>query len=399
MEIVSGSITSPSGFKSSGIHCGIKRKRPDLGLLYSEVPAKVAALFTTNKLPGAHISIDKEHLKKGNIQAILVNSGNANCYTGRQGLKDTRYLIEVVANKLGIDKDRVLMASTGIIGKPLPVDLIKKNIGKLVKRLNKKDKKDFAQSILTTDKVIKQKVARFSLGKKRIVVAACIKGAGMIHPHMATTLCFVTTDAFIHKKALKYALKEAVDKTLNLISVEGEMSPNDTVIALANGLAKNKPITVDSKGYFKFIKALTSVLSILSKMLIKDAEGASKLIRVNIEGAESYKDAKRLAFSIANSNLVKTACYGEDPNWGRVVSCIGSSGIRLSPKKLEVSFDNITVFKGLEPKRHNKAKLQKIFKKKEIDITVRLHMGKYQVSVLTSDLTPEYIRINAHYRT
>jgi glutamate N-acetyltransferase/amino-acid N-acetyltransferase len=219
----------------------------------------------------------------------------------------------------------------------------------------------------------------------------------MIHPEMATTLSFITTDANITKRALKKALKASINNTLNLISVEGDMSPNDSAFILANGQAQNKTIDIKSKSFIQFSKALTLILFRLSELLVKDAEGASKLIRVKVKKAISYKQARRIAFDVANSNLVKTACYGEDPNWGRVVSCVGSSGIKLEPKKIEVSFDDMTVFKNLEPQDYDKSKLRRTFKKKHIDICINLNQGKEELTVLTSDLTPDYVRLNAHY--
>ena len=398
MKIISGSITSPLGFKAAGIHCGIKRRKLDLGLLYSQVPAVAAGVFTTNKLYAPHIDIDKEHLKKDRIQAVLVNSGNANCYNGKRGLMDAMSLIKETSKHLKLDEKSILISSTGLIGKPLPLKKIKKKIGELIKNL-KRDKSEFAQSILTTDKKAKQITVKIKIENKNVLISGCIKGAGMIHPNMATTLCFITTDANIRKRALKKALKLSVDKTLNLISVEGEMSPNDTVIVLANGLAKNKAIDLKCKSYLKFSEALTLILFKLSEMLIENAEGSTKVIRVSVQGAKTYQEAKKLAFSIANSNLIKIAAYGEDPNWGRVVSCVGSSGVNLDPEKVEISFEGVTVFRNLEPEIYNKKRLKNIFKKKKIDIVINLHIGKEGILVLTSDLTPEYIHINANYRT
>lgn len=399
MEIISGTVTSPLGFKASGLHCGIKRKRPDLGLLYSEVPAKAAGVFTTSKLHAPHVDIDREHLKKGEVQSILVNSGNANCYNGKKGRADALSLIKSVSEDLKVNKQTVLCASTGLIGVPLPVASMKKKIKELTRNLSKDNGREFAQSILTTDRKIKQTTVKVKFKNKEVLISGCVKGSGMIHPNMATTLCFITTDANITKRALSKALRLGIDSTLNLVSVDGEMSPNDTAIVLANGLAGNKTINIKSKSFLKFLKALTLVLFRLSEMLIEDAEGSTKVITVTIKGARKYKDAKQIAFSIANSKLVKTACYGEDPNWGRVISSVGSSGAKFNTNKVEVSFNGITVYKNSEPKKYDKRKLRNIFKKKKIGINVNLHQGKEEVTVLTSDLTPEYININANYRT
>jgi glutamate N-acetyltransferase / amino-acid N-acetyltransferase len=397
MKLIQGSITRPEGFKAAGVNCGIRRKKLDLGLLYSQTPAIAAGVFTKNRLYAPHIDIDKEHIKKGKVQAILVNSGNANCYNGKKGLGDAKSLIKEMSRVLGLPEESVLINSTGLIGRPLPVKSMKKKMGQLVHGL-KKDKKEFAQAILTTDRKEKQAAASFKIGKREIIISACIKGAGMIHPNMATTLCFITTDAKIEKKALKKALRSAVDKTLNLISVEGETSPNDSCIILANGLAQNKTIEAGSKAYLKFLKALILVLDKLSKMLVEGAEGATKTIKIKVKGASNYSQAKKLAFSIANSNLLKATCYGENPNWGRVVSRVGSSEVNFKPEKLEVALGGITVFKNLEPQKYDRKKLVNAFRKKKIDVTVNLYAGKEEISVLTCDLTPEYIEINARYR-
>lgn len=399
MKILSNGITRARGFKSAGIHCGIKKKRLDLGLFFSEYPAKAAALFTTNKLRAPHIEIDKKHIKNGNIQAILVNSGNANCYNGEKGFRDAGVLIKDLSKTLKLSEESILFASTGVIGKLLPVALVKKKLPALVKKLGIDTHSDFAHSILTTDKKTKELFVKVKLDGKEVVIAGCAKGSGMIHPHMATTLCFIATDAEITKRALKKALKISVDNSLNLISIDGDMSPNDSVVILANGQAKNKTIDIDSNNFTKFLKALNSLLSKLSEMLVEDAEGSTKVVEIKIKNAKTLKDARKLAFSIANSNLVKTAFYGEDANWGRVVSCVGSSGVYLKPEKVEISFDNVKIFKDLKPVRSNEKSLKKVFKKHKIRVTVNLNVGCKETTVLTCDLTREYVNINANYRT
>lgn len=399
MKLISGGITTPIGFKAAGVHCGIKKRKLDLGLLYSEHPAQSAAVFTINKLNAPHIEIDRKNIKKSKIQAILVNSGNANCYNGRRGLNDVKDLIKKLSKSLKVKEESVLFASTGIIGEPLPTSLIKKKIPALVGKLNLDSKDDFAHAILTTDTKIKQVAIKVKLDNKDVIIAVCAKGSGMIYPHMATTLCFIATDAQIKKRALQKALKLNIDKSLNLISVDGDMSPNDMVIALANGQAKNKIIDINSKSFIKFSKALYIVLNRMSEMIIEDAEGATKSIKIHVTGARTLKDAKQLAFAIANSNLVKTAFYGEDPNWGRIISCIGSSGVYLKPKKVEVLIDKVKFFKNFEPIRSNIPKLKRIFKRHKIEITVNLNAGNKVINVQTCDLTNEYVKINAHYRT
>jgi len=399
MKVHKTGVTTPLGFKSSGVHCGIKMRKLDLGLLISQVPAQVSAVFTTNKLYSPHIDIDKANIKKSKTQAIVVNSGNANCYNGKKGYNDALSIISKAASILKVKASAVLFASTGIIAKPLPLALMNKKIPKLVKKLSKDVKDEFSHSILTTDREVKQLTVSSNIAGKQVSIGGCIKGAGMICPDMATTLCFLTTDAVIKKDALKKVLHQAVAETLNMLTVEGDMSPNDSVFLMANGMAKNKAIEKTHKSYLQFKKALVYVLMELSKKLILDAEGATKLIKVHVKGAKTSKEAKKAAFSVANSTLVKTACYGEDPNWGRVVSAVGASRVTLKPDKVEVSFDNILVFKHMQPQKYDVNKLARAFKKKEIDININLHSGLKEATVLTCDLSKKYIVINAHYRT
>jgi glutamate N-acetyltransferase/amino-acid N-acetyltransferase len=399
MKVHKTGVTTPLGFKSSGVHCGIKMRKLDLGLLFSQVPAVTQAVFTTNKLYSPHIDIDKANLKKSKTQAIVVNSGNANCYNGKKGFNDAMSIISKTAGIMKIKPVSVLFASTGIIAKPLPLALMNKKLPKLIKKLSIDVKDEFSHSILTTDREVKQLALSCNIGGKTVTIGGCIKGAGMICPDMATTLCFLTTDAAIKKEALKKVLHQAVGETLNMLTVEGDMSPNDSVFLMANGMAKNKAIEASGKSYQQFKKALVYVLMELSKKLILDAEGATKLIKVHVKGAKTLKDAKKAAFSVANSTLVKTACYGEDPNWGRVVSAVGASRVSLKPEKVEVSFDNILVFKQMQPQNYDVSKLAAAFKKKEIDININLHAGLKEATVLTCDLSKKYIVINAHYRT
>lgn len=399
MKVYKTGVTTPLGFKSAGVHCGIKTRKLDLGLLISQEPAISAAVFTTNKLYSPHIDIDKAHIKKSKVQAIVVNSGNANCYNGKKGYNDVLSLINKAAVLLKVKPPAVLFASTGIIAKPLPLALMNKKMPKLAKKLSIDVKDEFSHSILTTDREVKQIAVSFNIDHKQVTIGGCIKGAGMICPDMATTLCFLTTDAVIKKEALRKALNQAVSETLNMLTVEGDMSPNDSVFIMANGLAKNKLIDSKGKSFNQFKKALVYVLMDLSKKLILDAEGATKLIKIHVKGAKTLKDAKKAAFSVANSTLVKTACYGQDPNWGRVVSAVGASRVYLKPDKVEVSFDDTLVFKHMQPQKYDISKLAAIFKKKEIDINVNLHCGNKEATVLTCDLSKKYIVINAHYRT
>ncbi|MCK5306371.1 MAG: bifunctional glutamate N-acetyltransferase/amino-acid acetyltransferase ArgJ [Candidatus Omnitrophica bacterium] len=399
MKFVSGGVTLPVGFKAAGIHCGIKKRKLDLGILRSDYPAKSAGVFTTNKLKAPHIELDKEHIRKGKIRALLVNSGNANCYNGKRGLDDAKALIQKTSALLKVNKGEVLIASTGVIAKPLPVSLMVGRIPQLIDKLGEDKEGGFAQAILTTDKKVKQAAIEFKIGSKVVRLAGCIKGSGMIQPHMATTLCFLTTDVEISKGALNKALRLAVDESLNLVTVDGDMSPNDSVIILANGRAKNKAIDLHTASFGTFTKALTLILMKLTKMLIEDAEGSTKVITIEVKGAKNRQEARKAGFAVANSNLVKTAFYGQDPNWGRMLSAVGSSGVSLKPREVELSFGGVKVFKNFEPQKIDKRKLENIFRKPEILVTVDLKAGSKSATVLTCDLTKDYISINAHYRT
>ncbi|MEW6170672.1 MAG: bifunctional glutamate N-acetyltransferase/amino-acid acetyltransferase ArgJ [Candidatus Omnitrophota bacterium] len=381
MKISRSGITAPIGFKANGINCGIKKKNFDLGLIFSQTPAKASVFFTSNKIQAAPIKVSKEHLKKTKfIQAIIANSGNANCFTDSIGMKYASYASELVAKKLGIEKEKVLVASTGVIGKPLPVEKIKKGIPVLVKGLGKDKSYEASCAIMTTDTFAKDIAVEFKIGKKLVKIGAMAKGVGMIYPQLkkhATMLCFITTDANISQKALDLALAGAVEKNFNCISVDGCTSTNDMVAILANGLSQNKTINIGTKDFKEFSKALDFVCFDLAKKLILDAEGATKFIKINVIGAKSDSDAKKVAFTIANSVLFKTACFGQNPNWGRIVAAIGASGADVKEEDIEIKFSS--------------------FKAKDIDIVVNLKSGKGEKTVYTSDLSYEYVKINAEY--
>jgi glutamate N-acetyltransferase / amino-acid N-acetyltransferase len=368
----------PSGFLASAKACGLKRSgKLDLALFYSQVPAKTEAVFTTNSIPAAPVIVCREHLKKGSFfQAIIANSGNANCFTGAPGLKNARLTAEILAAQLKIKKESVLVGSTGVIGKPLEFGKIKAGVPGLVKSLSAAGIGLAKKAIMTTDKFPKDITVKFKAGAREITLCAVAKGAGMIAPDMATMFAFIFTDCLITQAALRKALKEAVEKSFNCISVDGCMSTNDTVAILANGMAKNKVI---DKGpdLIKFRGALNMVCLQLAKMMVKDGEGATKFIKINVQGARSYEEAKKAGLAIANSNLFKTAIYGQNPNFGRVVAAVGASGIDIREKELKVKLGDL--------------------KKKEVRVDVSLGRGKSGCVVYSSDLSPEYIKINAAY--
>lgn len=390
-------MTAPKGFRAAAVNCGIKRKHKDLALIVSDVPAVACGMFTQNRVKAAPILVDKEHLKKMTARAIIVNSGNANTCTGEKGLNDAYAMAEFTAAALGIEKEDVLVASTGVIGKPIPLNKIKAAVPLLVVGLSVKG--SIAEAIMTTDTFPKETAVRIKIKGKDIAIGAVAKGAGMIHPNMATMLCFITTDLFITRRALKLALADAVERSFNSISVDGDMSTNDTVLALANGSAGNKLLDRDDKDFAVFSRALNEVTGYLAKLIVRDGEGATKFVRINIKNAKSLMGAKRAARRLATSLLFKTALFGEDPNWGRIAAAIGASGVLFDPKKMDIYIGGAKVVKGGEGLYADFAALKKLFKKKEIEVTVDLNSGKKEYTLWTCDLSDEYVRINASYTT
>ncbi len=369
----------PLGFKANGVPSGIKRPgKLDLALLYSGIPAKVECLFTSNKIQAAPILLNKKYLKKNkNYQAIIVNSGNANCFTGNAGLKDAEAAAQILAKSIGVKKDAVLVASTGIIGKRLPLVKIKNAIPKLVSGLSRTGINKTKIAILTTDTFPKEITVKFNIGSRIITICGIAKGAGMIAPDMATMLCFILTDARVTQRALGEATRSCADNSFNCITVDGCMSTNDALIVLANGASKNNLIGTNNKNFNLFLKALNIVCLELAKSIVKDAEGASKFIRIKVERAKDFAQAKLVALKIANSNLFKTAMYGENHNFGRIAAAIGASGVDVKEKDIKIKVSPLH--------------------RKEIKIDVSIKQGNACATVYTSDLTPEYIKINAEY--
>jgi len=368
----------PRGFKASAIACGLKKSgKLDLALFYSVFPAQARGMFTTNKMAAAPIKVCREHLKSaGSFQAIIANSGNANCFTGKRGLNDARETAKLLALELKIKKESVLVGSTGVIGKPLDFAKIKDGLPELVNKLSLQGIDLAKKAVMTTDKFPKEITVKFKLGSQEITVCGVAKGAGMISPDMATMFAFIFTDALVAGPLLAGVLKEAVNDSFNCVTVDGCMSTNDTVIVLANGAAKNKLIK-NGEGRVLFQKAMNTVCLELAKMMVQDGEGASKFIEIIVEKASSVAEAKKVALAVANSNLFKTAAYGENPNFGRVVAAVGASGIEVKEEKLKVYLGDL--------------------KKRNIRVKVSLGRGKAGCTVYTSDLTPEYIKINAAY--
>ncbi|MCQ9208539.1 MAG: bifunctional glutamate N-acetyltransferase/amino-acid acetyltransferase ArgJ [Omnitrophica bacterium] len=395
MRVISGGITAPKGFEASGIHCGIKYKNKDLALIHSSIPSLACGVFTQNKVKAAPLKVTQRHLQEAKAQAVIINSGNANCCTGRGGIGDAEKMCKAVAKSLSLKTKDVLVASTGIIGQRLPLKKIRNKIPFLVGSLSKQRGLQAAQAIMTTDTLPKQISVELNLGQTVVRIGGMAKGAGMISPHLATMLAFITTDALIEKVRFKKALKAAVENSFNLITVEGDTSTNDMVLALANGLAANKRFTTQEFGVFQ--EALNFVCISLAKAIIQDAEGATKFIEVRVEGAKSMVQAKLVAFKVANSPLVKTAIFGENPNWGRIAAAVGCADKAVREDRLSIDLGQVKVLQKGAGLKVDQKKLKRIFKEKEIQIKIDLGLSKFAAKVFTCDLSNEYIKINAEY--
>jgi len=389
----------PKGYKVSGISSGIKKsKKKDLGLIYSSSDCLAAAVFTANKVKAAPIVLCKRNIKN-KIRALIVNSGNANCFTGKQGLSDANTVAKEVAKELKVKLSNMLMASTGIIGVKMPKQRILNNIGRTVSALSKKRINDFASAILTTDTFPKIKSITLNIAGKRGVICGIAKGAGMIYPNLetssvkhATMLCFILTDIGLSRPLLNNALNEAVEVSFNSISVDGCMSTNDSAFLLCNRMAKNKIINKEGKDYQVFKRGLNLVFSELAKKIVLDGEGATKFITIKIEKARDCAQAKKAAFSIANSNLFKCAIYGADPNWGRIIAALGASAINFNENNLDLYINRKPLLKKSKILK-NKDRI----KGKNVEVRLVLNQGKSMWVVHTCDLSPKYIKINANY--
>lgn len=387
------------GFSFSGVVSGLKKNsQKDLGLIYSEVPTSIAGVFTKNRVQAAPVLLDRERIKKGLCQAVIANSGSANCCTGDQGMKDAISEAKLAASGLNISEELVLVASTGVIGKPLALDKIESAVPALVKSLSPSGINDFAQAIMTTDTVPKIVSRNGNIGGSGFNITGVAKGAGMICPDMATMLCFVCTDAEASPGYLQEALASSVDKSFNRITIDGDTSTNDTVLVMANGMSGASVKSRSEKEYFR--KLLDEVLMELAKMVVKDGEGATKLVDVIVEGASSVKDAEKIAKTVANSNLVKTALFGEDANWGRIFAAAGRSGVKFDPGLVDICFDDVLMVKnGMGCGDAAEREVTKVLKKSEFAITVDLKTGDGKASVLTCDFSIDYVKINADYRS
>lgn len=397
---MAGGVTAPQGYDAHGVSAGIKlRGKRDLMLIVSRQPALAAGTLTTNKLAAAPILLCRPILKRGKAQAIVANSGNANACTGPQGMLDAKTMIHETAERLQIDPHLVLVASTGVIGRPMPIRRITEALPALALGLNTRGSHAAAEAIMTTDLVAKEVAVECSIHGTPVRIGGIAKGSGMINPTMATMFAFLTTDAAITLPALRASLKQAVAHSFNSLTVDGEMSTNDIVLLLANGAAGNKPLQAGDPALGTFTRALTHICETLAKMIARDGEGAEHLITVEIRGASSAHDAHKAAKTIANSLLVKTMVTGRDPNWGRVAAAVGASGAHLHPARLTIALGGITVFHHGHPVRVNPLHLKRIFEHSDVLIGVHLGVGTSHARVWTCDLTDGYIRINAKYTT
>lgn len=395
-------ITAPKGFQAAGLSCGIKKSgKPDIALLYCPDGAVSAAVFTTNKVVSAAVEICREHAQYSKTYAAVINSGNANTCTGTKGLAAAKLMCAKTAQMLGLKPQQVLIASTGIIGHQLPIEKVTLGIEKAARKITASPAGGlaFAKAIMTTDTRCKQAVRTVTIGGRKITLAGTVKGAGMIGPNMATTIGVITTDAAISKMMLQKALSAAIGKSLNRLTVDGHQSTNDTAILLAGGKAGNKIIRKADGDFNKFAAALTQLCTDLAKQMALDAEGATRMFTVVINGAASGAEALTAARAVANYDLVKCAIHGGDPNWGRIICAVGSCGVKLNPDKLTCTIGGITVFRNGQPVSFNPKKVSQIICRKEHTIIVNLGIGKYSDFCYGCDLSRDYITINADYHT
>ncbi len=404
MKFIDGGICAATGFTASGVHCGIRKNKTkkDLSLIFSSVPASAAAVYTTNLVKGAPLTVTKKHLENGIAQAVICNSGNANTCNAN-GIEIAEQMSALLADELGISADDVVVASTGVIGQPLDIAPIASGIAPLAKALSREGGGDAAEGIMTTDTVRKEVAVEFELGGKTCRIGGIAKGSGMIHPNMATMLVFITSDASVSPKMLAKALSEDIEDTFNMVSIDGDTSTNDMVTVLANGMAGNKTVTEEGDDFYTFKKALNEVTVKLCRMIAGDGEGATKLLECIVDGAKDKQCAKTVAKSVVCSSLLKAAMFGADANWGRVLCAIGYSGADVDVNKIDVFFKSkageILVCKNGAGVDFSEDIAKKILSENAIEIIVHLNSGEYSATARGCDLTYDYVKINGDYRT
>lgn len=398
--IPSGSVVSPRGFFAGAAHAGIKDpnpKRLDVGVLFSEVDCQVAGLFTRNKVQSAPVRLCRERLAARHGRVVVVNSGCANASTGEQGMEDAKEMTSLMYKPLGVPDHTAFVASTGVIGVRLPMDKIRDGLSRIA--LTREGGHDLAHAMMTTDLVEKECAIAVKGNGSEYVIAGAAKGSGMIHPDMGTMLCFLTTDASVEAAFLQASLKKAADVSFNMITVDGDTSPSDTVLLLANGAAGNRQITAGTQDGRVFQRALNRVCTELAKSIARDGEGAERLIEVTVDGARSVKDARIAARTIAGSSLVKTAVYGADPNWGRVVAALGRSGAQVEENCIDVYMGDQCVMRAGVPQTFDAAQARISLKGKEVKFGLHLNLGRGKATAWGCDLTPQYVTINSAYTT
>ena len=403
---INASIEDVAGFDAVGVRCGIKSiPQPDLGVIYCDVPCSAAAMFTTNRVQAAPVKYCRKVLEKNaaGIRLIVVNAGNANACTGKQGERDAADTASAAESLFKVEAGSALVMSTGIIGVPLPMNKILDGISEASGKINVQrggDSLRFSEAIMTTDTLEKRYSVSFKVGGKKAMIGSATKGSGMIHPNMATMLGFIATDVAITPEALQSALREAVNRTFNMLSVDGDRSPNDSVFVLASGKLGNKTIDkADGKDYKAFSEALHEVCRELTRRIATDGEGATRMIEIRVSGATSFEMGSKVARAIANSPLVKTAMFGADPNWGRIICAAGSCGEAVEPDKMTLSFGPVTVFRKGVPLEIDEEKAVEQLKKKEVEILLDLGLGGQECEFWTCDFSYDYVRINADYHT
>ncbi len=400
MDECQGGVTAPKGFRAAGMYCGIRKVKKDIAMIVSDVPATSAGVFTLNKTQAACVLVDKIQLKRSPLcSAVIVNSGNANACTGERGLNDTWDMVKATAKAVQVPEEQVMVSSTGVIGQYMPMDKVIPAIPELTAKLSTNGNGDAAEAIMTTDTFPKEAAVHFTFGKKIVTIGGVAKGSGMIAPNMATMLAFITTDIAISQELLSKALRAANNRSFNRITVDGDMSTNDMVLVMANGLAANEPLSENSEEYQLFGAALEYVLIKLAKMIAKDGEGATKLIEIMVKGAKSEDEAAQGARAVANSNLVKTAIHGADANWGRILAAVGYSGIDFNPDDVEISFGELPILKKNYEIVLDEEKAKEILSKDSVMIVIDLNQGTQFARFWTCDLTKEYVHINASYRS
>ncbi|MCK8827481.1 bifunctional glutamate N-acetyltransferase/amino-acid acetyltransferase ArgJ [Natroniella acetigena] len=396
---ITGGVTAPQGFLAAGVEAGIKSEGKDVALIYSQKLAQVAAVFTTNQCSAAPVKLSQQNCQDGLTQGIVINSGNANACTGERGWSDAERMKELTAEELNLEQGQVLVASTGVIGQFLEMDKVEQGIKAAAANLSETGSNHAAEAIMTTDTYCKELAVEVEIGGETITIGGIAKGSGMIEPNMATMLSFLTTDLAIDAQLLDQALRKAVNNSFNKISVDGDQSTNDMVAILANGQADNLPIQEQGQAYQKFLVALKYVTKVLAHQIVLDGEGATKFVEVEVAGARTESEAEAIARKIANSNLVKTALFGEDPNWGRIVAAVGASGIDIDLVKLEIRINDLLLLAQDETVLNYEEELEGLLATDEIKLEVNLNLGEASDQVWTCDLSYEYVEINGEYHT